>query len=482
MTTDTTIYGNSTATAPSSRILPFSGNWTVTGGTLRIGNTGLSNNTFEARFTAGNNVTWPVIIGDPGFDTPGAISIFELYNDNTTPVQIVSGLITGNGSVRRGHLSSGLGGTSVFTGNNTYSGGTVLDSGTIGIGLDSTPTSGALTSGPLGTGEFQIDNDPSIAIYASGGARTIGNHIFLNGVVNTVFSGTNALTFTGDVNLGGVAKTLTVINTATTTFSGALTNSAALIKAGAGKLVFSGDNSTRTNTTTVNDGTLLVNNTTGSGTGSGDVTVNSPGTLGGTGSIDGTVTVNVGGTLAAGASVGTLTINNNLVLAGNLGVEVNKSVSPSNDLVVVSGTINNIGSGTVNVSNLGGPLSIGDSFKLFNQAMVNGGALTVTGGGVTWTNKLAIDGSIQVLSTGGNVPPSFPPGSVSILPSGNISLTATGSIGTTFKLWASTNVTLTPITNTWTLLSSGTVTTSPFTINDLTATNHSQRFYLFSVP
>lgn len=482
MSADTTIYGNSTATAPSTRILPFSGNWTVTSGTLRIGNTGSSNNTFEARFSAGNNVTGPVIVGDPGFDTPGAISLFGLYNDNTTPVQIVSGLISGNGRVRRGHLSSGLGGHSIFTGNNTYSGGTILDSGTIGIGLDSTPTSGVITSGPLGTGQFQIENDPSITIYAFGGARTIGNQIFLDGVVNTVLSGTNALTFTGDVNLGGVTKTLTVINTATTTFSGALTNSAALIKAGAGKLVFSGDNSARTNSTTVNDGTLLVNNTTGSGTGSGDVTVNSPGTLGGTGSINGPVTVNVGGTLAAGASIGTLTINNDLILAGNLSVEVNKSVSPSNDLVTVSGTINNIGSGTVNVANLGPALTVGNSFKVFNQAVINGGALTVTGGGVTWTNKLAVDGSIQVLSTGGSVPPSFPPNSVTVLPSGNISLTATGALGTSYRLWATTNVTLAPITNTWTLLNSGTISVSPFTINDLNATNFPQRFYLFSTP
>ncbi|MEY4385168.1 MAG: hypothetical protein RLY20_451, partial [Verrucomicrobiota bacterium] len=94
MTGNTTIYGNSTATAPSTRILPFAGNWSSTGGTLRIGNTGSSNNTFAVRLTAGNNITWPVVIGDPAFDTPGAISTLSLGNDNTTPVQTVSGLIS----------------------------------------------------------------------------------------------------------------------------------------------------------------------------------------------------------------------------------------------------------------------------------------------------------------------------------------------------------------------------------------------------
>lgn len=152
----------------------------------------------------------------------------------------------------------------------------------------------------------------TIHLYASGGARTIANHVYLNGVTNTVLAGTNALTFTGDVDLGGVTKTLTVSNTALTTFSGVMTNSAAIIKAGPGRLVFSGDNSSRTNTTTVNDGTLLVNNTTGSGTGSGAVIVNSPGTLGGSGTIAGLVTV--AGNIAPGQSAGALTLGGGLDL------------------------------------------------------------------------------------------------------------------------------------------------------------------------
>jgi hypothetical protein len=68
------------------------------------------------------------------------------------------------------------------------------------------------------------------------------------------------------------------------------------------------------------------------------------------------------------------------------------------------------------------------------------------------------------------------------LPDGNTSLTVTGAIGSTYKLWASTNVALSPVTNTWTLLSNGTVTVTPFTITDPTATNYPQRFYLFSAP
>ena len=461
MTTDATIYGNSTASAPSSRIIPFSGNWTVSSGTLRIGNTGLANNTFEARFIAGNNVTWPVVVGDPAFDTPGAISVFELYDSNTNPVQIVSGLISGGGVVRRGNLAAGTGGTSVFTGDNTYSGGTVLDSGTIGIGLDSTPTSGTLTSGPLGTGTFEIDNDPTIFVFASGGARTIGNRIFLNGVTNTVFNGANALTFSGIVNLGGTAKTLTVSNTAPVTFSGQLTNSAAIITAGPGKLILSGDNSSRTNTTTVNAGTLLVNNTAGSGTGSGAVAVISGGTLGGT------VTFASGAQAylykTAGFPDSPLTLSSNLTLNGNT-------------VMVDLGGTTTLGAGTYRLLNFAGSLS--GSFNatptIVNGSLASGNAATIS---LSTPNQVNL-----VVAPASSTPPGFPPGSLSRLPSGNISLTATGVVSTPYRLWASTNLALAPVTNAWTLLQSGTIPSSPFTNYDLTATNFPQRFYLFSTP
>ena len=78
--------------------------------------------------------------------------------------------------------------------------------------------------------------------------------------------------------------------------------------------------------------------------------------------------------------------------------------------------------------------------------------------------------------------PSFPPGGIGRLSSGNISLIATGALGTPYRLWATTNLALRPVISTWTLLNSSTITTSPFTNTDLTATNFSQRFYLFTSP
>jgi autotransporter-associated beta strand protein len=170
--------------------------------------------------------------------------------------------------------------------------------------------------------------------------------------------------------------------------------------------------------TTIANGTLLVNNFTGSGTGSGAVAVNSGGKLGGTGIISGAVTVNSGGTLSAGtAAIGTLTINNSLTLAGNILVKINKSQSPSNDLVTVSGALNNSGAGVLTLTNLGPACAAGDSFKVFSKALANGGALTLNpatpGYGLRWVNNLAVNGTLNVVGVATT--------SVSLAPNFNIS-------------------------------------------------------------
>ena len=109
--------------------------------------------------------------------------------------------------------------------------------------------------------------------------------------------------------------------------------------------------------------------------------------------------------------------------------------------------------------------------------------MTISGASVNWTNLLAVDGSIQVLGTANaQPPPGFQPGALSVGAAGIVSLTATGAIGSSYKLWASTNAALRPVTNTWTLISNGTVTTTPFTIQDPAAPNFPRRFYIFSAP
>jgi|GEM_PF-4159735 len=81
-----------------------------------------------------------------------------------------------------------------------------------------------------------------------------------------------------------------------------------LEKTGGGTWIISGAN-TYSGPTTVSGGTLLVNNTSGSGTGSSSVTVEAGATLGGTGNIDGAVTVNDSAKVSPGESIGTLVVD-----------------------------------------------------------------------------------------------------------------------------------------------------------------------------
>jgi hypothetical protein len=62
---------------------------------------------------------------------------------------------------------------------------------------------------------------------------------------------------------------------------------------------------------------LLVNNVTGSGTGTGAVSVSSGGLLAGTGSISGIVTNGLGGTISAGNVVGVLNLGSSFWLGGS---------------------------------------------------------------------------------------------------------------------------------------------------------------------
>lgn len=241
-------------------------------------------------------------------------------------------------------------------------------------------------------------------MFAYGGARSIANPLqYPSGTNNQtlVVGGTNSLTFTGPVTLNGLDgqgnptnRIFQVTNTALTTISGIISDGSTgygLNKTGNGVLVLN-NTETYTGPTLVNGGTLQINGTIG---GSG-VTVATNSLLGGIGTITSPVTVQNGGGIAPGNSIGTLTINNALTVSGNLNIEVNTSAGQTSDKITVSGTLTNAGTGAVIVTNLGPALAQGNTFFLFNKAMSNGAAMTISGGNVAWNNKLAIDGSIVV--------------------------------------------------------------------------------------
>jgi hypothetical protein len=71
---------------------------------------------------------------------------------------------------------------------------------------------------------------------------------------------------------------------------------------------------------------------------------------------------------------------------------------------------------------------------------------------------------------------------VAVNGSGGVQFTLSGTAGFGYRVWATTDLTLSPITATWTLLSSNVFGASPVTFTDTEATNFPQRFYTVTVP
>jgi autotransporter-associated beta strand protein len=324
------ISGSAGLTVTGAGVQILSGANTYTGGTtigsgatLQIGN---GNNTGAILYDAAN----PAL---NGVANSGTLRFARL--DSSTFANNISG--TGN------VVQAGIG-TTILTGNNTYSGTTTISSGTLQIGDGTTTGSIANTTGIVDDGTLAFSP-------ASGGTVTIntaisgsGNVSILTGTVilesdnsytgttriakgatlaltdtanltksdSVAINGTLDLTkvtvgtklaslsgeSTGVVNLGAQSLTLSA---ADTTFAGTITGPGGIILQG-GTQVLSGNSPMYTGATVLNGGTLTVAGSIANSA----VTVNTGATLTGTGTV-GAVTVN-GGTVMAGTNgAGTLT-------------------------------------------------------------------------------------------------------------------------------------------------------------------------------
>ena len=358
---------------------------------------------------------------------------YPIYGTGSITNQSTSGTITLGNNLQGNYLVQSGGGYLLLQGSNTLTGGLVVSSGTV-----EARSLGALGNAPIvvSGGELQLIYSidfvaPSLTL-AGGVLHGVGGYGTFEGLV--------VLTNDSTINVDSGAR-LTLNNA--TGIAGAGYN---LTLGSAGTLVLAGTNNAWSSVT-INSGTLQIGNGTNGSLAGGLVTVSGTlafdtsvnllvtNSIGGSGlinqlgggiitvtgdlsSFSGTTTVSNGGfggittmagpvsvlpgaTLAPGtpSDIGTLTVNSDLTLGGNVLAKVNKSLAQSNDLVTVSGALANTNNGTVTVTNLGSALKTGDRFVLFSQAVTGGDTLTVTGGGVVWTNYLATDGSIVVVST-----------------------------------------------------------------------------------
>ena len=254
--------------------------------------------------------------------------------------------------------------------------------------------------------------------------------------INNVGSGTFQLgALVGDTTpyLGGTAGATFVIgaNNLSTTFAGTVNAVAdSLVKVGTGTFTLSGSYGF-TGTTTVSNGVLaLVDPVSldssptialGSSTAKIDVSGRSDDTLylgnsqaqtlSGIGTVNGSLSEN--GSSFVNVGLGVLNVTNVATLNGALTMQLNRTNVINASELAAHSLVN---ASALTVTNVGPALQAGDTFQLFNGAVTG---FTVTNlptltGSLYWTNNLAVNGSIAVVSPVNPNPPvmgvSYSPG------------------------------------------------------------------------
>ncbi|HIL71336.1 MAG TPA: hypothetical protein EYG38_15980, partial [Verrucomicrobia bacterium] len=257
-------------------------------------------------------------------------------------------------------------------------------------------------------------------IGATGSDRTIS----LNVDVDNSFSvnGDANLTLSGQINLKAASKTITVSSGLTTTISGKIKKnggaSDALVKEGAGTLLLSNAGNQYQAGTTVNAGTLQVNNNTvlGPGDGSdylgaGSLTLGSGGTveINGNLTLEGSSLIGNGGTLQVSGDLTydstTLTSSPNITLTPAAGTTSTISISSAATSISGVGEFTVNGGSSVstvqldnNLSATGltiteGDLSMAGNVTVSGDVTLTGGSLTDNGGGLTVSGDITSNGT-----------------------------------------------------------------------------------------
>ena len=507
------IIQNSTSATAGTRNLPFAGSLSGTSGTLTLQNiaTGNFTNVLHLRIHGVvTNFALPIV-----FDNSLAASAVNntaqlgAYNTNGSLPQLYSGNISGPGRFFRSSLFPGLGGTAILTGSNTFTLGTTVNRGYLGLGSDSISSGGVVVSGPVGTGTLQIDDDtvagqPGVGIFAYGGARTIENRILLNGVTNTVISGTNKLTLAGSFDVGGVPKILTLSNSALTVISGSFTNTANFTKAGPGQLVLTADNGQFwSGSFALTEGAVAANNVSGSATGTNTLTI-SGGTLMGTGLVANAIIATSGGSVTPGYNVGTLTLTSGLDLTGGgalvwtLGANSTNSPGVNYSQLALTGGELKLGGAsvlTLAFTNSATAPAAANSFwqvvRKWRIATLVGGAISSGGAFTTISNGTNAAGTFATSTDGAGVLLTFTPSATNTNPPaiGRVSLSGStlsfyltnGSSGAAFQIVTSTN--LTQAIGFWSVATNGNFSANGTTTNGLIINPaEPQRFYRVKLP
>ena len=248
--------------------------------------------------------------------------------------------------------------------------------------------------------------NPTFVINGSLRPRNAGNTIRLGAL-----SGSGSIE--GPQSSAGAGNTTYLIdgNNLDVTFSGNISSNNAvagtavvLDKVGTGRLTLNGS-STFTGGTTVEAGSLFVNNPSGSGTGTGDLSIAGGATLGGTGYIGSATTLDDYAVLSPGIGVGTLTFNSDLSL-GEFSV-LEFELGASSDRVVANGALTLAGVLNVTAAAGFGPglytLFSYNPAKTFNYSGLDFGTLPA---GFRYAIDTTLPGQVKLVVSP-TTPPSF---------------------------------------------------------------------------
>ena len=203
--------------------------------------------------------------------------------------------------------------------------------------------------------------------------------------------------------------------------------------------------------------------------------------LTGNGTISGMVTVLSGGKLIPGlpqSGIGKMVLSNSPALQGAVVMEISKNgVTLTNDQLQVIAPL--AYGGSLIVSNVGPTtLGIGDRFPLFSANSFSGAfsviSLPPLPAGLNWTNKLIVDGSIEVIAG-----PKF----TSVTLSGtNLIFTGTGGTpNTSYTVLSAINVTL-PLSSWMSIAANQFGSDGGFSFTNAILPGEPQRFFRIRTP